>query len=316
MKIYKSLEAYKKLDYPVVTIGTFDGVHLGHQQIIKRQKEVAEKQSGESVLLTFWPHPRMVLQPDFTGLRLLNTLDEKIERLEKYGLDHLLIIAFDKKFARLNSIEFIRDILVNAINTKYLIVGYDHHFGRNREGTFEELKECAPLYGFEIEQIQPYFIDNVTVSSTKIRNALLDGNVKLAAHFLAQPYALNGTVTEGRKYGRTIGFPTANLHIPETFKLIPKDGVYITLSKINGRLYPSMTNIGERPTVKGKNKTIETHIFDFNENLYNKNIKIYFLERLRDEINFSDTTKLQQQLETDKVKAEYYFEKNNIPKGI
>ena len=220
MKVYRGLEEFEKLDNAVVTTGTFDGVHQGHRKILDRLMEVAKKSNGESVLLTFFPHPRMVLQPE-SDLKLINTIDEKIKLLRKEGIDHLIIQPFTKEFSRTTSLEFVRDLLVNQIGTKKLVIGYDHHFGRNREGSFDHLKEFGPIYGFEVEEISVQDVDNVNVSSTKVRKALEEGEVDVAANYLGHSFFIEGEVVHGKKMGRELGYPTANLKIENPYKLIP-----------------------------------------------------------------------------------------------
>ncbi len=285
----------------MVTTGMFDGVHLGHQKIITRLKEVAKEQDGETVVLTFYPHPRMVLFPEDNELKLLNTQKEKIELLETYGIDHLIIYPFTKEFSRLTSVEFVRNILVNKIKTKRLVIGYNHHFGRNREGSFEHLKEYGPLYGFEVEEIPAKDIDHVEISSTKTRNALLLGDVKTANSFLGHSYSITGTVVEGLKLGRTIGYPTANIVVDDKYKLIPGDGIYAVQLKYGNTLLCGMLSIGNNPTVKDKGRSIEVYIFDFNENIYGKELSIYFVERLRDELKFDNLEELKKQLVKDEA---------------
>src|SRR3954471_5395461 len=255
MKVYTNIDDFKGVKNPIVTTGTFDGVHLGHQKLIARLKDVAREEKGETVLLTFSPHPRMVLFPDDNELKLLNSLAEKTELLEKYGVDHLIIYPFTKEFSRLTSIEFVRNILVNSIQTKRLVIGYNHHFGRNREGSFEHLKEYGPLYGFEVEEIPAKDIDHIQISSTKIRNALQSGDVRTANAYLGHTYSLTGKVMEGKKLGRTIGYPTANIHPDDKYKLIPADGVYAVRVKHGETMYDGMLNVGNNPTVNGKYKT-------------------------------------------------------------
>lgn len=303
MKVYTNLEDFKGVKNPVVTTGTFDGVHLGHQKIISRLKDVAREEKGETVLLTFSPHPRMVLFPDDNELKLLNTLPEKIELLDKYGVDHLIIYPFTKEFSRLTSIEFVRNILVNSIQTKRLVIGYNHHFGRNREGSFEHLKEYGPLYGFEVEEIPAKDIDHIQISSTKIRNALLIGDVKTATDYLGHTYTLTGTVVTGKKLGRTIGYPTANIQVKDQYKLIPGDGVYAVRIKHKNVFYGGMLNIGNNPTVEGKGKSIEVNIFDFDKVIYGDEATIYFVERLRDEVKFNNLEELKEQLAKDKLES-------------
>lgn len=303
MKVYTNIDDFKGVKSPIVTTGTFDGVHLGHQKLISRLKDVAREENGETVLLTFSPHPRMVLFPDDNELKLLNSLPEKIELLEKYGVDHLIIYPFTKEFSRLTSIEFVRNILVNSIQTKRLVIGYNHHFGRNREGSFEHLKEYGPLYGFEVEEIPAKDIDHIQISSTKIRNALLIGDVKTATNYLGHEYTLTGTVVKGKQLGRTIGYPTANLLITDQYKLIPGDGVYAVKIKHKNNYYGGMLNIGNNPTVEGKGKSIEVNIFDFDKVIYGDEATIYFIERLRDEVKFKNLDDLKEQLAKDKKES-------------
>ncbi|MCW3072670.1 MAG: riboflavin kinase/FMN adenylyltransferase [Bacteroidetes bacterium] len=303
MKVYTDIIDFKNVKNPVVTTGTFDGVHLGHQKIISRLKEAAREENGETVLLTFYPHPRMVLFPDDNDLKLINTQQEKIGLLEQYGIDHLIIYPFTKEFSRLTSVEFVRNILVNHIKTKRLVIGYNHHFGRNREGSFEHLKEYGPLYGFEVEEIPAKDIDSIEVSSTKIRNALLSGDVKTAASYLGHDFSLTGRVVDGKKIGREIGYPTANIFVDDKFKIVPADGVYAVKVRHDNRLYGGMLNIGNNPTVNGKHKTIEVNIFDFNRDIYEEDATIYFIERLRDEVKFDGLEALKAQLAIDKINS-------------
>lgn len=307
MKVYTSLEDFKDVKNPVVTTGTFDGVHLGHQKIISRLKDVAKpthpsgaEETGETVLLTFYPHPRMVLFPDDNELKLINTQQEKIELLQTYGIDHLIIYPFTKEFSRLTSVEFVRNILVNKIKTKRLVIGYNHHFGRNREGSFEHLKEYGPLYGFDVEEIPAEDIDSIEISSTKIRKALQTGDIKTANAYLGHTYTVSGKVVEGLKLGRTLGYPTANIVVDDVYKLIPGDGIYAVKIKHKEQTYNGMLSIGNNPTVEGKGRSIEVNIFDFNQTIYGDTVTIYFIERLRDEIKFNSLDELKVQLEKDK----------------
>ena len=302
MKIIRSIADFDSSEKTIVTIGTFDGIHIGHKKILKNLITTAREEGKKSVLLTFFPHPRMVLQKDKTIL-LLNTLDEKSVLLEKMGLDFLIIHPFSKEFSRLTALEFVRDILVNKLNTSRLIIGYDHHFGKNREGNIHQLKEYSLLYDFKIEEIPAQDIDDVSVSSTKIRKALKEGNLKTANNYLGYYYMLSGTVVNGKKLGGTIGFPTANIEIKEPYKLIPSRGVYIIRTRINGDLYNGIMNIGFNPTVLGKHQTIEAHLFDFNENIYGEKIKIEFLYFLREEQKFKSVEELVTQLNIDKENA-------------
>ena len=311
MKIIRSITAFNSSEKTIVTIGTFDGIHIGHQKILKDLIKTAKKEGKKSVLLTFFPHPRMVLQKD-NKILLLNTIKEKSSLLEKMGLDYLIIHPFSKEFSRLTALDFVRDILVNKLNTSRLIIGYDHHFGKNREGNIHQLKEYSLLYDFKVEEIPAQDIDDVSVSSTKIRTALKDGNLKTANNYLGYHYMLNGTVVSGKKLGGTIGFPTANLEIKEPYKLIPKTGVYIIKTHINTVLYTGIMNIGFNPTVLGKHQTIEAHLFDFNEDLYGKEIMIEFIYFLREEHKFKSIEELVVQLNIDKENAISYLSNNPL----
>ncbi|MCB0409710.1 MAG: bifunctional riboflavin kinase/FAD synthetase [Flavobacteriales bacterium] len=300
MKIYHNISEFSGVNKSVVTTGTFDGVHLGHQVILNRLKEIAEKKGGETVILTFFPHPRMVLYPEQNDLRLINTIEERIELLKNTGIDHLIIHPFSKEFSRLSSIDFVRDILVNQLHTHKLVIGYDHHFGRNREGTFEHLQEYGPLYGFNVEEIPAQEIQQINISSTKIRNSLMDGEINAANQFLGYHYFLQGTVIPGNQIGRKIGFPTANIKVNEWYKLIPAKGVYAVKINIDNNTFNGMLNIGTRPTINGAETTIEVNIFNFNEDIYNKDIKIEFVERIRHEQKFEELESLKKQLEIDR----------------
>lgn len=308
MRVYNNIEEFKNVACPVLTTGTFDGVHLGHKKIISRLSEIANRCNGESVLLTFHPHPRMVLFPDDAGIQLLSTQKEKIKQLEASGIDHLIIHPFTKEFSRLTSIEFVRDLLVNKLGTKKLVIGYNHQFGRNREGTLEHLKEYGPVYGFDVEKIPAEEIENINISSTKIRKALSDGNIALAHSFLGYNYSLEGFVVKGKEIGRTIGFPTANVHIEDNAKLIPKGGVYAARATMNGQKFNGMLNIGFNPTIeKGQHEathnTIEINLFDFDKDIYGSEIKIELVERIRDERKFEDLNELKNQLVLDKSES-------------
>ena len=310
MKIIQTISNFNSLEKTVVTIGTFDGIHIGHQKILKDLIETAKKENKKSVLLTFFPHPRMVLQKEVT-IQLLNTIEEKSSLLEKMGLDYLIIHPFSKEFSRLTALDFVRDILVNQLNTSRLIIGYDHHFGKNREGNIHQLKEYSSLYDFNVEEIPAQDIDNVSVSSTKIRNALQEGSLKTANNYLGYNYMLNGTVVNGKSLGGKIGFPTANLEVNETYKLIPKTGDYIIKTVIDSVLFYGMMNIGFRPTVSGKDQTIEAHLFNFNKDLYGKNLRLELLYFLRKEKKFDSIDDLIVQLKLDKENSIAYL-KNNL----
>ena len=303
MKIYEGIAHFGQVNNPVVTSGTFDGVHLGHQKILKRIRELADEINGESVLISFWPHPRMVLYPNEHNLRLLTTFEEKTRLLRDLGIDHLLTIPFTKEFSELSSEQFIKNILIDKIQTRKLVIGYDHRFGKNREGSFEFLKSNIGLYNFDLEEISREDVDNVGISSTKIRKALEEGKVKVANEFLGREYELNGIIIKGQQLGRSIGFPTANIHIPHDYKLIPCDGAYAVKVAVDDQTYDGMLNIGNRPTVNGSSQTIEVHLFDFDGDLYDKRICVKLKDYLRPEIKFSGLESLQSQLEKDKKEA-------------
>lgn len=288
--------------HPVVTVGTFDGVHLGHQTILKRLAESAHQQQGETVVITFDPHPRSVLRPDDDSLRILQSIEEKAERLELLGIDHLLILQFTLKFASMDYNAFVEEILVKTVGTKHLVVGYDHQFGRNREGSFSNLRQLGGQLGFTVEEIPAHEVDAVTISSTRIRNALLSGDVKTASLFLGYPYNLRGNVVKGNQIGRTIGFPTANLEIPGELKLIPADGVYAVTVTHNNVVYAGMLNIGIRPTVTNmQQRVVEVHLLDYEGSLYAETIDVGFVERIRDEQKFDGIDALIVQLKQDKA---------------
>lgn len=303
MKIYEGLSDFPKLHNTVVTSGTFDGVHLGHQKILRRIREIARSVNGETVLITFWPHPRLVLYPEEHNLRLLSTFEEKAKLLRGFGIDHLITIPFTKEFSQLTSKEFIESVLVEKIQTKKLVIGYDHRFGKNREGSFEYLKAHHEEYGFDLEEISRQDVEDIGVSSTKIRHALETGDIATAINYLGRPYELNGLVIKGQQIGRSIGFPTANIHIPNDYKLIPKDGVYAVEALVNGALYKAMLNIGNRPTVNGTQKTVEANLFDFQGDLYDKQITIYLKAFLREERKFDGLEALKEQLFIDQKNA-------------
>ena len=302
MKVYQSLAEFNTLNCAVATTGTFDGVHLGHKKILGQLVQTAHKVGGESVLLTFSPHPRLVLQPD-VELKLLTSLEEKIGLLEQTGLDHLIVHPFTKEFSRTPSLEFVREILVNQIGVRQLVIGYDHHFGRNREGSFDHLKEFGPIYGFEVEEIPALDIDAVNISSTKIRTALTEGNVALASTYLGHPYIIGGEVIKGDQIGRSIGFPTANLDINFQHKLIPADGVYAGYVRLNGEHHKAMANIGRRPTVGSNRRSVEIHLLDFEGGLYGQHLHFAVGHRLRDVMNFNGLDALKTQLALDKEDA-------------
>jgi riboflavin kinase / FMN adenylyltransferase len=289
-----------------MTLGTFDGVHIGHKKIIEKLILNTKECACESLVLTFFPHPRMILQ-DSQEIKLLNTIEERVQLLEACGLENLVIHPFDQTFSRLTAEEFVSTVLVNQFDIKKIIIGHDHRFGRNRTADINDLIEFGKNYNFEVEQISAQEIDAVSVSSTKIRNALLEGNITLANDYLGYAYLLTGTINKGKGIGRTIGFPTANLVIEENYKLIPKNGVYIIQSTMNEVNVFGMMNIGFNPTVNGDSKTIEIHFFDFTGDLYGKKIQIQVLNRIRDEQKFESLDQLTQQLSEDKKVALAYL---------
>jgi len=332
LKIYHQLSEFKKLDNAIVTIGTFDGVHYGHQKIIKRLCELAKSSGGESVILTFFPHPRMIIDPENQDLKLINTVKEKADILANLGVDHLIITPFTRDFSNLSAAEYIKNILVDTIGTKQIIVGYDHRFGKDRKGGMKELEECAALYNYKIEEIPEQDINDVAVSSTKIRKALLDGDVALAEIYLGYHFSISGPVIKGDKIGRTIGFPTANIFVEETYKLIPSDGIYAVtvemslesevssqeslsshseLSTKDSRLsYKGMAYIGQRPTINGMTRNIEVNIFNFNREIYGQTIKMNFLKFLRHDVKFTGLEALTLQLHQDKEDTLAFFQQN------
>ena len=297
---------FKPTKKTIVTLGTFDGVHIGHQKIIEKLLQNAKEYNCESLILTFFPHPRMVLQED-SDIKLLNTIDEKSVLLDKLGLDNLIIHPFDKEFSQLSAEEFVKKILVDTFNIQKIIIGYDHRFGRNRTANIDDLILYGEKFGFEVEQISAQEINEVSISSTKIRNAILDGNMALANEYLGYNYNLSGIVSQGKQLGRTIGFPTANLKIPEEYKLIPKNGVYIVKSILNQITVFGIMNIGVNPTVNGENLSIEVHFLDFDADLYDEKITISIIDRIRDEQKFESVALLKLQLEKDKNTALSYI---------
>lgn len=301
MRIYQNINDFPKATFAVVTVGTFDGLHLGHQKIIQRMKELAKENNGETILVTFDPHPRLVVNVNSHEIKFINTQKRKFDLLEKLGIDHLIIIPFTKEFAKTSSEDFIKEYLIEGIGAKKLIVGYDHHFGNNREGNYQKLHQLGRKYGFEVEEISAQYIDETAVSSTKIRQALTDGNVKQANKMLGYEYSITGIVIEGNKIGRTIGFPTANIEIEDKYKLIAAGGVYACKVDVNGKQYAGMGNIGTRPTVGINGLVTEVHIFDFDEDIYGKEITIYFEDRIRDEKKFKDLEELKSQLMKDRI---------------
>lgn len=310
MKIFNSTQDFDATKKTIITIGTFDGVHIGHQKIIYKLLESCDNAEFESLILTFFPHPRLVLNED-SEIKSLNTIDEKCELLSKSGVQNLVIQNFDKAFSELSAEEFIKNILVEKLHIHKIIIGHDHRFGKNRSANFDDLVTFGKQYQFEVEQISVEELNDVAVSSTKIRNAVLDGNIHLANQYLGYNYPITGTIVKGKQLGRTIGFPTANIEVAETYKLIPKNGVYIVESEIDNKRVFGIMNIGIKPTI-GENKlSIEVHFLDFNADLYDKKIKVSLLEYIREEQKFDSFEMLKKQIEADKQFAIDYLKRFN-----
>jgi riboflavin kinase/FMN adenylyltransferase len=307
LKIYHSFNEFVTSKRTVVTLGTFDGVHIGHNAILDKICKAAQQENLESVILTFFPHPRLIVSNNY-DIKLLNTIDEKSILLGKIGIQNFIIHPFDKTFSELSPREFVTQVLVEKLNIQKIIIGHDHKFGKDRAADFNDLINFGKEFGFEVEEISAQQINEVSVSSTKIRNSLLEGNISLANDYLGYPYVLTGNVIKGNQLGRTIGFPTANIEIPEDYKLIPKNGVYIVTVNVNKQTVFGMMNIGVKPTL-GENKlSIEVHLLNFNNDIYNQKIQVNILERVRDEQKFDSFEALKLQLETDKQNAVNYFD--------
>ena len=307
MKIHNSINDFTTSKKTIVTLGTFDGVHIGHNAILDKICKVAKQEDLESVILTFFPHPRLIVSDNY-DIKLLNTIEEKSILLEKKGIQNFIIHPFDKTFSELSPREFVTQVLVEKLNIQKIIIGHDHKFGKNRAADFNDLINFGKEFGFEVEEISAQQINAVSVSSTKIRNSLLDGNVSLANEYLGYPYILTGNVVKGNQLGRTINFPTANIEIPEEYKLIPKNGVYVVTVNVNDQIVFGMMNIGVKPTL-GENKlSIEVHLLNFDKDIYNQKIQVNVLERLRDEHKFESFDALKNQLELDKQNTIQYFE--------
>lgn len=305
MPILVPLSDFKAKGNLAITIGTFDGVHIGHQQILKRLIQEAQKRDLASSLMTFWPHPRLVVAGYDKNFKLLNTLEEKAETLQDLGIDHMIVAPFTRDFSEQHPEEYVREILVKKLKGKLITIGYDHRFGKDRAGSIHFLKKVAPEYGFEIIEIPQQEIDNVTVSSTKIRNALDEGKVEMAATLLGRPYSLTGTVVRGDSRGKKIGFPTANISVAEEFKLVPKIGVYAVKAEWRGGIYQGMLNIGFKPTFNTlpQENSIEAHLFNFDLDIYGERVTIYFIKKLREEMAFPGADALVEQLKKDKQEA-------------
>ena len=310
METIQGISQFNSYNSTAITIGTFDGVHIGHKRILERLINNAKNTGTRSTVLTFFPHPRMVLQKD-SEIKLLNTLSEKQQILREMGLDFLIVHPFTKAFSRLTALEFVRDLLVNKLKVKSVVIGYDHRFGRNRNANIKDLIGFGNTFDFKVEEIPAQEIDEVSVSSTKIRNALLNGDIETANAYLGYKYMLSGKVVRGKGLGKDLGFPTANLKIEEAYKLIPQNGAYIITCKFGNKITQGMMNIGYNPTVDGKNKNIEVHLFNVDQDLYNKDLQIRLIKKIRDEQKFDSLQSLSNQLRTDKENA-LEFLKNEI----
>ena len=302
MKVYHDIKDFRKIPNAIVTIGTFDEVHLGHQAVFKQMVDKARQIGGETVVITFFPHPRIVISPNDNRLRLITSQEDKIEHLRRSNIDNLIIINFTKEFSHTSSEDFIKDYVVRYIQPAILVIGYDHHFGSNRSGDFDTLSKLGMEFHFAVEKINEQDIEDITISSTKIRSALQQGDIKLANKLLGYSYSTSGIVTHGDSIGRTLGFPTANISIKPEYQLIEKTGVYATIAKVDGKDYPSMTYIGRRPTISnGLPTSTETYIMDFDGDLYGKEIRVTFVDRVRDEMTFDNLERLKSQIQEDKA---------------
>jgi riboflavin kinase/FMN adenylyltransferase len=311
MRIFEGIESLGEIKNPVVTIGTFDGVHLGHQKIIEQLNLEAEKIGGESVLLTFDPHPRIVLFPENHNVKLIQTLEEKFQVLEKFNLKNVVLVPFTNEFSELTATEFVEQILVGNLKAKKVVIGYDHQFGRNREGNIEFLKSVSGKYGFKVIEISAKSIDEINISSTKIRDSLLRGDVDMAKLYLSRPYEISGIVVKGNQLGRTIGFPTANVKINSDLKLIPNNGVYAVRLKIDGKMYFGVMNIGTKPTVNSSGeKGLEVYIFDFDSDIYGNIITLFFDKHIRNELKFANLDELKKAISNDEAVCRKFY---NLP---
>lgn len=299
MNIYHHIDEFRPVNNAVVTIGTFDGVHLGHRKIIESIVNLARETGGETVILTFFPHPRMILHPEDESLKMINTMQEKALLLEQLGVDHLIITPFSRDFSNQLPEDYIRDVLVKKIGTKKIVIGYDHRFGKDRSGSLSDLLCLSPEYGFDVIEISEEDIDEIAVSSTRVRNALLENDIKQANALLGYPYFLTGKVIRGDQIGRKIGYPTANILIEEHYKLIPADGIFAVTVEVKGQTHKGMAYIGSRPTVNGVTRNIEVNIFDFSREIYGQLIRLNFLHYVRGDVKFSSLEELQAQLAKD-----------------
>ena len=328
MKIYKSIEEFNFSGNSAVTIGTFDGVHIGHQKIISNLQKAAKEIQGESVVLTFFPHPRLIINPDDEGLKLISDIQEKTHQLYKARVDHLIITPFTRDFSNQTPEEYINGVLVRKLRTKKIVIGYDHHFGKDRKGTIKDLRELSTIYDFEVQEIPKQDIDDVSISSTRIREALIKGDVETANKYLGYPFQLTGKVTVGDQVGRTIGFPTANLSIAESHKLIPAYGIYAVQVEVIDTLANDVSSgpyqdpepilkanalayIGTRPTLDGINRTIEVHLLDYQGDLYKKTIKVHFLHFIRHDQRFEGMEPMIEQMKKDEAQVREFFKTNS-----
>ena len=309
MKIFHSINEFVTTKNTIVTLGTFDGVHIGHNAILDKICQTSIQENLESVILTFFPHPRLVVS-DSCDIKLLNTIEEKSKLLEIKGIQNFIIHPFDKAFSELSPREFVEQVLVDKLKIKKIIIGHDHKFGKNRAADFNDLLAFGREFGFEVEEISAQQINEVAISSTKIRNALLEGNITLANNYLGYSYMLNGKVVKGNQLGRTIGYPTANIEIPENYKLIPKNGVYAVSVTLDNRIFQGMMNIGVKPTLGINQLSIEVHVLNFSEDIYDQKIQVHILKNLREEQKFASFEDLKNQLEKDKIETIHFFENN------
>lgn len=305
MKVYNKLTDFKPNGNAIVTAGMFDGVHLAHQKILAQTIEKAKSAGGESVLLTFWPHPRMVLAPvrDPRSMQILTTIEEKADIIAGLGIDHMVILPFTREFSELSREQYIEDILISGLGTRALVIGYDHRFGKNREGGIDYLIEQSERFKIEVEEINRQEIDHMTISSTKIRNALTNGEIKTANDLLGRKYGFSGTVVKGRQFGRKIGFPTANISIQNDYKLVPRNGIYAVYTQVRNKTYMGAMSIGTRPTVDGVGITQEVYILDFSDDIYGEEIKVEMVEFLRDEEKFDTVDLMVEQMHIDVKKC-------------
>lgn len=306
MMVFNDIAQVRNISNAVVTIGTFDGVHIGHQAIFRKMRELAENIDGQTVVVTFSPHPRQVLNIDSSNLRFICTEEEKLKRIEQLGIDNVVIITFTKEFARTPSEDFIKNFIIERIKPNYIVVGYDHHFGKNRMGDFNQLTQLGQQFNFKVERVEAQDVDEVAVSSTKIRHALAIGDVATANRLLGYSYSVTAEVVRGNMIGRTIGFPTANLELPKEYRLINNAGVYTCLVDLNGTTYKAMANIGKRPTIGDRdddNFIIEVNIFDFDQDIYGQHITVRFIDRIRSEVKFNGLEELKAQLNQDRERA-------------